>query len=254
MSTPPEEEPKKPRAVDESIEEPEELEPAGDSLKGDGEQEETYAVERGSGSWGRRDARFKEKAGRTNRMAWKKFPWLIMFGSLGALAVVSLILTMLCLSGKAPVAVVAKAPAVPSRPMSLRGDKEQEDEAAPLPMTPEQLEIKQQFAETELRMKDYAGAEAHYREILGSTNRKPLASYQIFVCMVLEGRRAEAEQFITGATKARKTPAFLYAEGTVLFLDGRAEEAREKFTAARAAYPTLTPYYDSTLRAVGCEL
>lgn len=80
---------------------------------------------------------------------------------------------------------------------------------APPQMTVEEVALKQQLAETELSMKHYADAEQDNRAILPFTSRRPLACYQIFTCMMLQGHRVEAQDFLSQLDLGG-SPAVLY--------------------------------------------
>ena len=123
--------------------------------------------------------------------------------------------------------------------------------AKPPRLTPAELELKTNLAETEFSLKHFTEAEQGYREILVSTPRKPLAVYHIFTCMLLQGSREEADCYIAGIPQLENSPALFYAEATRAFLDGEASKAQEKLNIARSLFPDLCPFYDQTLQKLG---
>jgi tetratricopeptide (TPR) repeat protein len=117
------------------------------------------------------------------------------------------------------------------------------------------LGAKRQMAGAEFAAKNYSAAESIYREILPRTFRKPLETYHIFACLLLEGRRTEAENLLSRIPSPPNdnSPAWYYASATRLFVEGKPDQAREWIAKARAEYPKLCPYYDPTLRQLGFE-
>lgn len=193
-----------------------------------------------------------QRVARFNR---KTPPCLILILYLGILAGGSLLLIAGILSsnrhapGNIPAAAQEGRPKTPGS-LPLRPDASEES-PAPRRLTPAELELKSRLAEAEFDSRNYAEAEQCYRQIIHSTPRKPLAAYQIFTCMLMQGRRDEANLYITGIPQIENTPALHYAKATVAFLDGDADKARENLEIARSRFPRICPLYDPTLRKLG---
>jgi hypothetical protein len=121
--------------------------------------------------------------------------------------------------------------------------------------TPDTSEIKriQSEAEEAFRAKDFAKAETQLREILPFIRLRALGGFQIYVCLVLQGKSAEAEVMAAKfpETAVSRNPAPLYIRAVKAIENGNPEEARMEIESARKAFPEISPLYDQVLRDAG---
>ncbi len=193
--------------------------------------------------------RRKKKVARKTKFPWKflLLPWL-------ALGVVLAGLFAMTNRSHGPV-TVGKAPELPPEErVSLTLAPPKSPMRKPITIgSAEQIELRHRLAESEFRSKNYAEAERIYRELLPDTRRKPLVNFQIFACLVGQGRKTEAVLYVKSHPELAKTPFASYAKTVVLFLDGQPEDARQSWALARAGFPTVAGFYDPIVRALGFE-
>lgn len=185
----------------------------------------------------------------------KKVPWFHLFLALAAMTLVSLAVSALMSSPPSSRLTVKKAEAAPAEPGTGREFSLETRKMSVVPQIPkvsnEELEIRRNLAETEFEAGHYGEAERIYRELLDNTQRKTLTAYQIFTCMVMQGKRDEARSFLAGTPNIHSCPAGQYADATIYFVDGNPEKALRLLKEARTSYPRLSLLYDPTLRTLG---
>ncbi len=175
----------------------------------------------------------------------RRFPWRIVGLALSSLGLAALVLVAVFSLGRAPEDSLYKKVIRPPKPDRIDQPIER------LRLTPEQLDLKLQLADTDFRLKHYAEAERSYREIVESAPVKDPVNFRIAACIALAGRPDEARKFIMGTDGSVPSPVMLYTDALLFFQEGRLEKARERLTQAREAFPEQCGSYDLTLRAVG---
>ena len=176
------------------------------------------------------------------------------FGVLGALSLFVTACFLIPSWEKKPVAPAAPAaPAVVSMKLGVPAVKALQPPARTAPKNPRG---RQALAEKYLRDGNYAAAEQQFREILPTAEFRALTGFQIFLCMLKQGKTAEAEflagRFPTGTLA--KNPSGLYARAATALVQGRTEDARADIESARRQHPLISPLYDKALAAAGLTL
>ncbi|MEI6073016.1 MAG: hypothetical protein WCS31_14580 [Verrucomicrobiae bacterium] len=173
------------------------------------------------------------------------------FGVLGALSLFVTACFLIPSLEKKPAAPTAPAaPAVVSMKLGVPAVKALQP---PARTAPANARGRQALAEKYFQDGNYAAAEQQFREILPTTEFRALTGFQIFLCMLKQGKTAEAEflagRFPTGTLA--KNPSGLYARAAKALVQGRTEDARADIESARRQYPLISPLYDKALAAAG---
>jgi len=114
---------------------------------------------------------------------------------------------------------------------------------------PADLSRLQSQAEEEFRAGNYAKAEALFREALPTARLRAFTGFQIFLCLLKQGKFAEAE-LMAGkfpATANAKNPSGQYVHAALALIHSRPEEARQCVETARREFPSISPFYDKAL-------
>jgi len=173
------------------------------------------------------------------------------FGVLGALSLFVTASFLLSSWGKKPAAPAPHpVPAVVSMKLGVPAGKALQP---PTRSAPANARGRQALAEKFLRDGNYAAAEQQFREILPTTKFRPLTGFQIYLCLLKQGKTAEAEvmagKFPTGTLA--NNPSGLYARAATALVQGRTEDARADIESARRQHPLLSPLYDKALADAG---
>lgn len=109
----------------------------------------------------------------------------------------------------------------------------------------------QDRADAEFHAGNYAAAEKSFRELLPSARFRPLTGFQIFLCLLKQGKSAEASIMANKfpAGPGAKNPSGQYVAAALAITDGRPGDARAAVDAARRQFPTICPLYDRALAA-----
>ncbi len=109
----------------------------------------------------------------------------------------------------------------------------------------------QDRADAEFHAGNYAAAEKSFRELLPSARFRPLTGFQIFLCLLKQGKSAEASIMANKfpAGPGAKNPSGQYVAAALAITNGRPDDARAAVEAARRQFPTICPLYDRALAA-----
>jgi len=108
-------------------------------------------------------------------------------------------------------------------------------------------------AASALRAGQFLEAEMLYRQILPLTNRKALVNFQIFLCLIRQGCRKEAEaakRFMAPPPRG-SVPAWFYAEAVLAAPDGYPPEDDKFLADAHRIFPLICQPYDEALADAG---
>jgi thioredoxin-like negative regulator of GroEL len=107
----------------------------------------------------------------------------------------------------------------------------------------------QNQAEEEFRAGNYAAAEQHFRKLLPTARFRALTGFQVFLCLIKQGKIEEAKQMAKKFPygPAAKNPSGIYASAALALLEGRSDDTRQAIETARRQYPLITPLYDAAL-------
>jgi len=178
-------------------------------------------------------------------------PLIILAAYFGILGVLSLSATTYFLlpsrqeapAAVAPTDIVAMRLGAPSRSKGFQETPKETADAARL----------QSQAEEELQAGSYAAAEQHFRELLPTAHFRALTGFQVFLCLLKQGKTAEAElmagRFPSGVSA--RNPSGLYVRAATAVTQGRREDARSAIASARRQYPLISPLYDKALTDTG---
>jgi len=118
----------------------------------------------------------------------------------------------------------------------------------PLPSATDSARMESE-AEAEFQAGNFAAAERNFRKILPTTHFRALVGFQIFLCLLKQGKTAEAEllarNFPTSA--AAKNPSGSYALAAIALSQGRSDDALQLVENARRRFPLTSPLYDKAL-------
>lgn len=107
----------------------------------------------------------------------------------------------------------------------------------------------QSQAEEEFRSGNYAAAEIHFRESLPTARFRALTGFQIFLCLLKQGKTAEAEtmagKFPTGSNA--KNPSGIYVQAAFALMQSRPEDAHRDIESARRQFSFISPFYEKAL-------
>jgi len=169
------------------------------------------------------------------------------FGILGVLSLSATAYFLMPSRQKAPAAVA------PTDLVAMRLGPPDRKAIQEPPKEPADAARLQRQAEAELRSGNYAAAEQHFRELLPTAHFRALTGFQIFLCLLKQGKTAEAElmagRFPSGVSA--RNPSGLYVRAATALTQGRAEDARSVIGSARRQYPLISPLYDKALADAG---
>jgi len=170
----------------------------------------------------------------------------------GILGVLSLSVTAFFLVPARHEVVVPKTP-VPIIVSMQLGTRPRKTLQQPPAVVPRDLARLQDQAEKDFRSGNYAAAESGFRELLPVARFRALTGFQIFLCLLKQGKTAEAEfmgeRFPTGTSA--KNPSGIYVSAATAFLQGRTEDGRSAIESAHRQFPLICPLYDKALADAG---
>ncbi len=194
-----------------------------------------------------------EKQKTPARKRGKPQPWHLVFIFFGLLILLSLGVAAAFFRPPPTPPKVDPVPVDPAPPVAMNLSMTARD-ALKKP-TPDTLEVKriQSEAEEAFRAKDFARAEEQLREILPFIRLRALGGFQIYVCLVLQGKSAEADVMAAKFPESAvsRNPAPLYIRAVKAIRNGNPENARTEIESARKAFPEISPLYDQVLRDAG---
>lgn len=171
----------------------------------------------------------------------------VYFGTLGLL---SLLLSLYFLQASTPQKENAPAPGGAGPVMLTLGAPARNSLRDP---SPDAIALLQQEAETAFRSGNFAVAETLFRRLLPKARLKALTGFQIYLCLLQQGKSAELEvmggKFPSEAVA--KNPLPFFAKAASALKGGRTAEAVELIAFAHRQFPEISLFYDKALRDAG---
>lgn len=178
-------------------------------------------------------------------------PWALVIIFFTALFLVSGAITWFMVANQKPLVVrnsEEESPVVPPVAMTLSG-RPGEALRTPSPDLGEVNELQDQ-ADEAFREGNYEMAEQLLRKILPQARLKALTGFQIYICLLKQGKTGEARLLASRFphVSIAKNPSPFYVQAVDALLVGNTELALSSMELARKQFPETAALYDKVLR------